>query len=205
MRPSRGTPISIIPVSVNMHAALSIRVVAGDVPGNGRLGALGGLLKGHGALDVGVATEDGNCGGGRSWLAKVIFSGLGSVRLVGEIGGNRSTTRPLRVVLGGDAVCLSCVSTRALAHRMATLMVTITVYPTGSRRIRAFVMVKPAHSCFPVSSIIGQLPLLVCAVYSDVPALTISAVLRYCLFLVYGVCECDWVRRKAMDGVCYYD
>jgi hypothetical protein len=45
---------------MNVHASLSIGIVAGDVPGDGRGGGLGGLLKGHLAGDLGVSSNDGN-------------------------------------------------------------------------------------------------------------------------------------------------
>jgi hypothetical protein len=54
-----------------MHAALGIGVVAGDVPCNGGLGALGGLLEGHGALDVGVSAENGDWSDDMSVLLSV--------------------------------------------------------------------------------------------------------------------------------------
>lgn len=61
MRPSRRAPVGVVPEGVDVHAALGIGVVARDVPGDGGGGALGFLLEGHGALDVGVAPEDGDC------------------------------------------------------------------------------------------------------------------------------------------------
>jgi len=70
-------------------------------------------------------------------------------------------------------------------------MVTITVCTAGSPPNESVGGGETCSFLLPVSSIIGQLPLLVYAVYSDVPALTILAVLLYFLFLVYGVCECD--------------
>ena len=102
MRSSRGTPVSVVPVSVNVHAALGISVVAGDVPGDGRLGALGGLLEGHGALDVGVATEDGNCGDEDCGLARSFLGSVVCMRLVGELGTGRRQDHQGR--LGDDAV-----------------------------------------------------------------------------------------------------
>ena len=63
MRPGAGASVGIVAESVDVHATLSVGVVAGNVPcdlGGGRLVL---LLKGDGSLDVGVSTEDGDCGG----------------------------------------------------------------------------------------------------------------------------------------------
>ena len=56
--PSGRAPISVVSELMNMHAALCRGIVAGDVVGDGGGGGLGGLLKGHGAGDLGVATKD---------------------------------------------------------------------------------------------------------------------------------------------------
>jgi hypothetical protein len=58
---SGSATVRVVPESVNVYAALSIGIVARDVPAHGRWAGLGGLLKGDGALDIGVATENGNC------------------------------------------------------------------------------------------------------------------------------------------------
>jgi hypothetical protein len=52
--------VCVVPESVNVYSALSIGIIARDVPAHGRWAGLGGLLKGDGALDVGIATENGN-------------------------------------------------------------------------------------------------------------------------------------------------
>ena len=60
MRTSTGAAIGVIAKSVNVHTTLSVGVVASDIPFHRRGGALVLLSKGHGALDVGITTEDGN-------------------------------------------------------------------------------------------------------------------------------------------------
>ena len=60
MRAGRGAAVGVVAKGVDVHAALGVRVVAGDVPGQGGGGGLGLLLEHDGALDVGVTTEDGN-------------------------------------------------------------------------------------------------------------------------------------------------
>ena len=42
---------------MDVHAALSVGVVAGDVPGDGGVGVLVGLLEGNGSGDLGVTAE----------------------------------------------------------------------------------------------------------------------------------------------------
>ena len=61
MRPSARAAVGVVTEGVDVHATLGIGIVAGHIPADGRLGALGGLLEGDGALDVGVSTEDGDC------------------------------------------------------------------------------------------------------------------------------------------------
>jgi hypothetical protein len=63
VRSSAGASVGVVAKSVDVHATLSVGVVAGNVPCD-----LGGrglvlLLEGDGALDVGVSTEDGDCEG----------------------------------------------------------------------------------------------------------------------------------------------
>jgi len=50
--------VGVVTKGVNVHATLGVGIVAVDVPRHGRLGALGGLLEGDGALDAGVTTEN---------------------------------------------------------------------------------------------------------------------------------------------------
>lgn len=61
MRASAGAAIGVVAKGVNMHAALGIGVVAGDVVGDGGLCVFRGLLKRHRALDIGVSTENSDC------------------------------------------------------------------------------------------------------------------------------------------------
>lgn len=58
---SRGAAVGIVTEGVDVHTALGVGVMAGDVPCDGRLCALRGLLEGDGAGDLGVPTEDSNC------------------------------------------------------------------------------------------------------------------------------------------------
>lgn len=53
-----GASVGVVAKSVNVHATLSIGIVASNVPCNGSVGVLIRLLKGNGTLDVGVSTED---------------------------------------------------------------------------------------------------------------------------------------------------
>jgi len=55
---SGSAAIGVVAESVDVHATLSVGVVAGDVPCDGGLRVLVGLLEGDGSLDVGVSTED---------------------------------------------------------------------------------------------------------------------------------------------------
>ena len=61
MRASAGAAVGVVTEGVDVHAALGAGVVARDVPGDGGGLAVGALLEGHGALDVGVSAEDGDC------------------------------------------------------------------------------------------------------------------------------------------------
>ena len=58
MRTGRGAAVGVVAESVDVHAALGVGIVARDVPGDGGGGLLVLLLKGNGALDVGVTPED---------------------------------------------------------------------------------------------------------------------------------------------------
>jgi hypothetical protein len=57
---SARAAVGVVTEGVDVHAALRVGVVARHIPGDGGLGALGCLLEGHGALDVGVSTENGD-------------------------------------------------------------------------------------------------------------------------------------------------
>ena len=63
MRTGRGAAVGVVAELVDVEAALGVGVLTGDVPGDDGGRGLGGLLKGDGAPDVGVTTEDSNCGG----------------------------------------------------------------------------------------------------------------------------------------------
>lgn len=58
MRAGRGAAVGVVTELVDVESTLSVGVVAGDVPGDGGGGVLGGLLKGDGTVDLGVTTED---------------------------------------------------------------------------------------------------------------------------------------------------
>jgi hypothetical protein len=61
VRASGGAAVGVVTELVNVESTLGVGVVAGDVPGDGGRGALVSLLKGDGAGDLGVTTEDSNC------------------------------------------------------------------------------------------------------------------------------------------------
>ena len=63
MRASRSAAVGVVPELVDVHASVGVGIVAGDVIADGGWGGLRGLLKGDGALDVGVTSEDSNWGG----------------------------------------------------------------------------------------------------------------------------------------------
>ena len=69
MRTSGRAAIGVIAESVNVHAALSVGVVASNVPRDGGVGRLVSLLKGDGSLDIGVSTEDGDCRVISTWFS----------------------------------------------------------------------------------------------------------------------------------------
>lgn len=61
VRPGARAAIRVVSELVDVHAALGVGIVAGDVPTDGCVGGFGGLLEGDGALDVGVTPENGDC------------------------------------------------------------------------------------------------------------------------------------------------
>lgn len=61
MRTSARAAVGVVSKLVHVHATLGVGIVAGDVPADGGVRGVGGLLEGDGALDVGVTPEDGNC------------------------------------------------------------------------------------------------------------------------------------------------
>ena len=58
VRSGRGAAVGVVAEGVNVHTTLSVGVVAGDVPCDGGLRVLVGLLEGDGSLDVGVSTDN---------------------------------------------------------------------------------------------------------------------------------------------------
>lgn len=58
MRTSRGAAVGVVAELVDVEGALSVSVVAVDVPRHGRGRVLGLLLEGHGTGDLGVTAED---------------------------------------------------------------------------------------------------------------------------------------------------
>lgn len=61
MRPCARAAIGVVSELMDVHSALGIGVVAGDVIADGRRRRLVGLFEGDGAFDVGVTSEHGNC------------------------------------------------------------------------------------------------------------------------------------------------
>jgi len=66
MRASGRAAVGVVAEGVDVHATLSVGVLAGDVPGDGGGSRLGLLYESHGPGDLGVTTDDGNYKGG--WL-----------------------------------------------------------------------------------------------------------------------------------------
>lgn len=64
MRSSAGAAVGVVTKLMDMHATLGGGVVAFDVVGDGGRAGLGVLRESHSAVDVGIATEDCNCGCG---------------------------------------------------------------------------------------------------------------------------------------------
>ena len=53
--------ISVVTECVNVHATLGIGIMTFDVPLDGGGSGFAFLLESHGAGDLGVAPDDGNC------------------------------------------------------------------------------------------------------------------------------------------------
>ena len=66
---------------MDVHASLSIGVVAGDIIGDGGWGGFVGLLEGHLARDLGVSSEDGNCGESVSMIGSIRIGWVSCVRV----------------------------------------------------------------------------------------------------------------------------
>jgi hypothetical protein len=60
VRAGGSAAIGVVTEGVNVHTTLSVGVVTGNVPRDGGIGTLRGLLEGDGTGDLGVSTEDGN-------------------------------------------------------------------------------------------------------------------------------------------------
>jgi hypothetical protein len=58
MRAGRGAAVCVVTKGVDVHATLSIGVLARDIPRDGGRGGLGLLLKGHGTRNLGVTPDD---------------------------------------------------------------------------------------------------------------------------------------------------
>lgn len=63
MRAGRGAAVSVVTELVDVEGTIGVGVVAFDVPRDIGGGTLVGLLEGHGAGDLGVTTENSDCGG----------------------------------------------------------------------------------------------------------------------------------------------
>jgi hypothetical protein len=57
VRSSRGAAVGVVTELVDVHASLSVGVVAGDVPCDLGVGVLVLLLEGHGTSDLGVTAK----------------------------------------------------------------------------------------------------------------------------------------------------
>jgi hypothetical protein len=66
VRSSGCAAVGVVTELVDVHATLRIGIVAGDVPRDSGGGRLGGLLKGNGAGDLRVTSNECNCGGSKS-------------------------------------------------------------------------------------------------------------------------------------------
>lgn len=60
MRAGRGATVGVVTKGVDVHATLSIGIVATNIPRDGGGVRLGGLLEGDSAGDLGVTTDDAN-------------------------------------------------------------------------------------------------------------------------------------------------
>lgn len=57
MRTGAGASVGVVAKGMDVHTTLSVGVMTGDVPCNGGVGRLGGLLEDNGTGDLGVTTE----------------------------------------------------------------------------------------------------------------------------------------------------
>jgi hypothetical protein len=58
---SGSAAVGVVTELVNMHATLSVGVVASDIPCDGSWGRFGGLLEGNGPGDLRVTSDGSNC------------------------------------------------------------------------------------------------------------------------------------------------
>ncbi len=61
VRASARAAVGVVAEGMDMHSALSVGIVAGDVPCDRCWRGFGALLEGDGALDGGVTTENCDC------------------------------------------------------------------------------------------------------------------------------------------------
>lgn len=76
MRAGRRAAVGVVAKGVDMETALSVGIVAGDVPGNGGGSRFGLLLKDDGAANFGVTSENSNWSQGSNVSEDVIGSTL---------------------------------------------------------------------------------------------------------------------------------
>lgn len=61
MRAGRGAAVGVVTKGVDVHAALGIGIMAGDVPADSGRRRLQLLLEGDDSRDLGVTADDSNC------------------------------------------------------------------------------------------------------------------------------------------------
>lgn len=61
MRPGGCAAVGVVTELVDVHATLSVGVVAVDLVGDGGWGRVVGLVEGDGSVDFGVTAEDCDC------------------------------------------------------------------------------------------------------------------------------------------------
>lgn len=72
VRTGGGAAVGVVTKLVNVHASLSVGIIARNVPGNGGWGGLALLLESDGSGDLGVTTDGCNCGGRSTWSARIL-------------------------------------------------------------------------------------------------------------------------------------
>jgi hypothetical protein len=71
VRAGRCAAVGVVTKLVDVHATLSIWVVALDIPCDGGGGAFGLLLEGNGTGDLRVTSDGSNCTGKKTLSAKI--------------------------------------------------------------------------------------------------------------------------------------